>query len=164
MSSEVFAPTEVSLDSLEDGLLSAIKMNRIAKQSNLGRYIELAEVRLKFGAYAKALFATADSLLLAPHDLDSGRLQAVFGDIMTHRVDYADLYFQYTRSESWSLEEGIVKSGSFKYALYDPQTKRMYLLSDQKTPEQFAAQRVKVTGILYPKTGVIKVEKIEPAK
>jgi TldD protein len=28
-------------------------------------------------------------------------------------VDYADLYFQYTRSEGWSLEEGIVKSGSF---------------------------------------------------
>ena len=32
---------------------------------------------------------------------------------MAHRVDYADLYFQYTRGESWSLEEGIVKSGSF---------------------------------------------------
>ena len=32
---------------------------------------------------------------------------------MAHRVDYADLYFQYSRSESWSLEEGIVKSGSF---------------------------------------------------
>ncbi|TMG80088.1 MAG: metalloprotease TldD, partial [Betaproteobacteria bacterium] len=27
--------------------------------------------------------------------------------------DYADLYFQYARSEGWSLEEGIVKSGSF---------------------------------------------------
>ena len=32
---------------------------------------------------------------------------------MQHQVDYADLYFQYSRSESWSLEEGIVKSGSF---------------------------------------------------
>src|SRR6185369_7209097 len=27
--------------------------------------------------------------------------------------DFADLYFQYTRMESWSLEEGIVKSGAF---------------------------------------------------
>lgn len=35
------------------------------------------------------------------------------GTIFTHRIDYADLYFQYTRSESWSLEEGIVKTGSF---------------------------------------------------
>ena len=61
----------------------------------------------------EALFATADSMLLAPHDLDGRQLQSVFGHIMAHRVDYADLYFQYTRGESWSLEEGIVKSGSF---------------------------------------------------
>ncbi|MDH5537086.1 MAG: metalloprotease TldD [Betaproteobacteria bacterium] len=57
--------------------------------------------------------ATADATLLAPYALDSARLQSVFGEIMTHRVDYADLYFQYSRSESWGLEEGIVKSGSF---------------------------------------------------
>src|SRR5947207_8236831 len=31
----------------------------------------------------------------------------------THQVDHADLDFQYARSEGWSLEEGIVKSGSF---------------------------------------------------
>ncbi len=59
------------------------------------------------------VFETASAMLLAPHALDEGRLQAVFGEIMAHRVDYADLYFQYSRSESWSLEEGIVKSGSF---------------------------------------------------
>jgi TldD protein len=61
----------------------------------------------------EAAFATANDILLAPHALDDGRLQAVFGQILAHRVDYADLYFQYSRSESWSLEEGIVKSGSF---------------------------------------------------
>jgi TldD protein len=59
------------------------------------------------------LFETARATLLAPHDLDEGRLQRIFGEIMTHHVDYADLYFQYSRSESWSLEEGIVKAGSF---------------------------------------------------
>jgi TldD protein len=58
-------------------------------------------------------FATANDILLAPYALDTGRLDTVFGQILAHRVDYADLYFQYTRSESWSLEEGIVKSGSF---------------------------------------------------
>jgi len=58
-------------------------------------------------------FATASDILLAPHSLDHRQLQAVFGEILTHSVDYADLYFQYSRSESWSLEEGIVKSGSF---------------------------------------------------
>ena len=61
----------------------------------------------------EASFATANQILLAPYALDSGRLQAVFGQILAHRVDYADLYFRYTRSESCSLEEGIVKSGSF---------------------------------------------------
>ena len=58
-------------------------------------------------------FATANAVLLAPYALDANRLETVFGQICTHKVDYADLYFQYTRSESWSLEEGIVKSGSF---------------------------------------------------
>ena len=62
---------------------------------------------------AATIFETASAMLLAPHALNEGRLQSVFGQIMAHHVDYADLYFQYSRSESWSLEEGIVKSGSF---------------------------------------------------
>jgi TldD protein len=59
------------------------------------------------------LFQTAQSFLLAPHDLAADKLSRVFGSLLTHRLDYADLYFQYSRSEGWSLEEGIVKSGSF---------------------------------------------------
>ena len=59
------------------------------------------------------LLATADSFLLSPHDLEAGKLERVFGELVRHKLDYADLYFQYTRSEGWSLEEGIVKSGSF---------------------------------------------------
>ena len=57
--------------------------------------------------------ATAQASLLAPYDLDLAKLGPVFGTLAEHRIDYADLYFQYTRSEGWSLEEGIVKSGSF---------------------------------------------------
>ena len=65
-------------------------------------------------SYAQTqLFSTAESCLLAPYDLGAGKLARVFGSIMAHRVDYADLYFQYVRSEGWSLEEGMVKSGSF---------------------------------------------------
>ncbi len=56
---------------------------------------------------------TAEHILLAPYDLTPGKLSTVFGEIFSHRVDYADLYFQYARSEAWSLEEGIVKSGSY---------------------------------------------------
>ena len=57
--------------------------------------------------------AQAESLLLSPFSLSEGDLSRTFGQILTHQVDYADLYFQYSRSEAWSLDEGIVKSGSF---------------------------------------------------
>jgi len=57
--------------------------------------------------------AIAKSLLLDPWGLDEADLSRALGEIFTHKVDYADLYFQYTRSEGWSLEEGIVKTGSF---------------------------------------------------
>ncbi|MCX9157642.1 metalloprotease TldD [Niveibacterium sp. 24ML] len=56
---------------------------------------------------------TAHRLLLAPGQLDLASIDRCFGTLMTHRLDYADLYFQYQRSEGWSLEEGIVKAGSF---------------------------------------------------
>ncbi len=56
---------------------------------------------------------TAEACLLAPYDLTTHRLASVFGELYRHRLDDADLYFQYSRSEAWSLEEGIVKSGSF---------------------------------------------------
>ena len=57
--------------------------------------------------------AIAKSLLLSPFGLDESHLARVLSEIKAHRVDEADLYFQYTRSEGWSLEEGIVKTGSF---------------------------------------------------
>ena len=59
------------------------------------------------------LLGTAERRLLEPYALEAGKLERVFGALGAHRIDYADLYFQYARSESWSLEEGIVKSGSF---------------------------------------------------
>jgi len=57
--------------------------------------------------------ATARRLLLEPFGLDETHLSKALAEIRAHRVDDADLYFQYTRSEGWSLEEGIVKTGSF---------------------------------------------------
>ena len=57
--------------------------------------------------------AIAQRLLLEPFGLTEAQLSQALQAIATHRIDDADLYFQYTRSEGWSLEEGIVKSGSF---------------------------------------------------
>lgn len=58
-------------------------------------------------------FNTAEDILLKPAALDQSALQNVLNGMLKHHVDYADLYFQYTRSESWGLEEGQVKSGNF---------------------------------------------------
>ena len=57
--------------------------------------------------------ATARALLLDPYGLSERELDATLATIARHRVDDADLFFQYTRTEGWSLEEGIVKTGSF---------------------------------------------------
>ncbi len=59
------------------------------------------------------LFAMAEHCLLKPYEIDAAGIKKIFGEILTHHVDYADLYFQYNRAEGWVLEEGIVKSGSF---------------------------------------------------
>ncbi len=71
------------------------------------------QVPIPSSASAAPLLAQAESCLLEPYELDSFQLERVFGTLLGHRVDYADLYFQYHRTEGWSLEEGIVKSGSF---------------------------------------------------
>ena len=55
----------------------------------------------------------ARDILLTPFGLDEAKLLKTLGTMFTHKVDYADLYFQFTKSEGWSLEEGIVKTGSF---------------------------------------------------
>jgi len=109
---------------------------------------------------------TARELLLAPYGLDESTLLKALGVITAHRVDDADLYFQYTRSEGWSLEEGIVKSGSFgidqgvgvravageKTAFaYSDDISEAALLDAARTVRTIAAagqsRRVKVSGV-----------------
>jgi hypothetical protein len=48
------------------------------------------------------------------------------------------------------------------YVLVDG--KEVYTLSDQRTPEQFAARKVRVTGTLDAKNKTIQVESIRAAK
>ena len=51
--------------------------------------------------------------LLEPAGLGEQQLSTTLGGLMRGGVDYADLYFQVTRQESWSLEDGIIREGSF---------------------------------------------------
>jgi TldD protein len=58
------------------------------------------------------LLALAEQRLLTPGGLASGDLDRVFARLMGPSIDAADLYFQHSRSESWVLEDGIVKEGN----------------------------------------------------
>jgi TldD protein len=59
-------------------------------------------------------FSTAERTFLEPAGLTDNKLAAVIGDLMSGRgIDYADIYFQHVRHESWQLDEGRVKSGSY---------------------------------------------------
>ncbi|MEZ0471968.1 metalloprotease TldD [Luteimonas salinilitoris] len=56
--------------------------------------------------------ALAESRLLQPAGLDGGGLERAFGALLGPGVDFGDLYFQHTRRESWTVEDGIVKDGA----------------------------------------------------
>ena len=53
------------------------------------------------------------SRLLQPAGLDEGHLNKTLGSMMRGGVDYADLYFQVSRQESWTVEDHIIRERSF---------------------------------------------------
>lgn len=57
--------------------------------------------------------ASAETILLTESGLTQNDLSEAFGLLTIHELHYADIYLQYHKSEVWSLEEGIVKEGSF---------------------------------------------------
>ena len=61
---------------------------------------------------AHAPIELARQSILAPSGLDEQGMARVLDNVMGYSVDYADLYFQLSRDESWSLEDGIVKDGT----------------------------------------------------
>jgi len=60
-----------------------------------------------------ALMATVEKNLIAASDLTSADLSNSLSYLFQHQLDYADLYFQSSVHESWVLEDGLVKDGSF---------------------------------------------------
>ncbi|MFZ6047301.1 metalloprotease TldD [Pseudomonas sp. CR3202] len=59
------------------------------------------------------LLLSVSEHLLAPGDLSIEQLPEILGELAGPGIDAADLYFQGQISESWVLEDGIVKEGSF---------------------------------------------------
>ena len=55
---------------------------------------------------------TASETLLAPSGIEIRDLENVLGTLAGQSIELADLYFEYSTSESWTLEDSIVKEGS----------------------------------------------------
>jgi TldD protein len=66
------------------------------------------QVAIRFDAVA-----TAEEQMLLPAGVDARLLQRALDALMTRDLDYGDLYFQLTRYETWTVEDGIVKEGAF---------------------------------------------------
>lgn len=97
------------------------------------------------------------TLLLAAGTLIAGAAsQQTFTGVVTDSMCGKDHAMMKVTPDSKCITE-CVKAGS-KYALFDG--KNVYILSDQKTPEQFAGQKVRISGTLYEKTKILKVDSI----
>jgi hypothetical protein len=103
--------------------------------------------------HAMMILALAGGLLAA----DAPR---TYVGIVTDTMCGADHAHMGIKPDAKCVRECVrMPGGKWKYALLVGQ--EVYTLSDQQTPDKFAAQKVKVTGVLYPKTGILKVTRME---
>mgnify|MGYP001115207497 CR=1 FL=1 len=105
----------------------------------------------------KRLFA----VLLSAGLLAVAADQQTFVGVVTDTMCGADHKHMGITPDSKCVRDCVRLHKGVKYALYDG--KNLYVLSDQKTPEAFAAQKVKITGKLFAKTRILRVDKIEAA-
>src|SRR5688572_23349378 len=69
-------------------------------------------VHLLPGSHMTLPLQIAETRLLLPAGLDADGLERSFGTLLGPGIDFGDLYFQHSRRESWTVEDGIVKDGS----------------------------------------------------
>jgi hypothetical protein len=86
----------------------------------------------------------------------------VYTGVITDTMCGADHAHMGISPDAKCVRECVKAGKQWKYALLTPD-KKMHVLSDQAAPEKFAAQKVRITGVLYEKTGILRVDKIEAA-
>jgi hypothetical protein len=96
------------------------------------------------------------SFLFAAALLAAGAKQQAYTGVITDNMCGKDHAMMKVTPDSKCVLE-CVKHGS-KFALYDGKTS--YVLSDQKTPEEFAGMKVRVIGTLNEETQILKVDSI----
>jgi len=98
-------------------------------------------------------------VLFAAATLLAGGSSQTFNGTITDSMCVANHAMMRVTPDAKCVRECAKAGNGVKFVLYDG--KNVYKLSDQQTPGQFAGQKVKVTGTLFAKTGIIQVERIE---
>ena len=100
--------------------------------------------------------------LLIAGALVGGAATQTFTGVITDTMCGKDHTMMNVTPDPKCVLECVKHDKNTKYALFDG--KNVYVLSDQKTPEQFAGQKVKVTGTLFEKTKILQVDSITADK
>jgi|ERR1051325_5795523 hypothetical protein len=111
----------------------------------------------------KRLVLAIGVLALASLSSAQGKPQTFVGtitDSMCEKADHSRMQMGPTDAD---CVKACVAAHGATYVLFDGKG-NVYELSDQKTPEKFAAQKVTVTGTLDPKTKKITVASIKATK
>jgi hypothetical protein len=96
--------------------------------------------------------------LLIAGAVAAGAATQTFAGVITDTMCGKDHAMMKVAPDSKCVLECVKHDKNTKYALFDG--KNVYVLSDQKTPEQFAGRKVKVTGTLFEKTKILQVDSI----
>jgi uncharacterized protein DUF5818 len=110
---------------------------------------------MRFAASALALVVSASAVAVAQGT-------TTYVGVVTDTMCVTDHKPMKVSPDEKCVRDCVRDGKTYKYALADG--KRVYLLSDQETPAQFAGQKVKVTGVLYAKTKILKVDTIAAIK
>jgi TldD protein len=104
--------------------------------------------------------------LLTASDLTRSTLESALESIYAHDTDYADLYFQSSQHETWVLEDGIIKEGSYNIergvgvrAVNGEKTGFAY--SDDISPESLI-KAAKASRSISAAGGKHKIESLQP--
>ena len=81
--------------------------------------------------------------------------------VITDTMCTADHTAMKVTPDAKCVKQCVGDAKTVHYALLDGT--KLYKLSDQETPARFAGQKVKVTGVLYTKASILKVERIDEA-
>ena len=107
-------------------------------------------MRLAAAVFTLVVTSTSSSLAEGPK---------TYQGVITDTMCAADHTPMKVTPDAKCVKECVGTGKTFQYALLDGT--KLYKLSDQETPARFAGRKVKVTGVLYTKTNVLTVERIE---